>query len=192
MTMPTQRLTGCESFGGEDFQVLEFWQWAHSDLLSNTLRGILAEFIVAKALGTADGLRQEWDAFDVTAESGERVEVKSAAYLQSWHQKKLSNISFDIAPKKSWDAKTNSVDSNASRSSDLYVFALLHEQNREVIDPTALDQWTFFALSTKKLNELGDQKTITLGRLKQMNPVEVAFSELADGVQRCLQQDQPI
>ena len=32
----------------------EFWEWAYDDLLANTTRGVLAEYIVAKALGIRD------------------------------------------------------------------------------------------------------------------------------------------
>ena len=32
-----------------DFSLLDFWRWSVSDILSNATRGILAEFIVAKA-----------------------------------------------------------------------------------------------------------------------------------------------
>jgi len=46
-------------------------------------------------------------ACDVTAPSGLRIEVKTSAYVQSWKQSKLSAISFDIAPKRGWDAATN-------------------------------------------------------------------------------------
>lgn len=31
----------------------DFWSWAHSDLMGNTERGILAEYIVACSLGIA-------------------------------------------------------------------------------------------------------------------------------------------
>jgi len=39
--------------GGErlPFGMEDFWRWSASDLLSNALRGVLAEFIVARALG---------------------------------------------------------------------------------------------------------------------------------------------
>jgi len=37
------------------FNVLDFWRWSASDLISNTTRGILAEYIVARACG---GLRE--------------------------------------------------------------------------------------------------------------------------------------
>jgi hypothetical protein len=68
----------------------DFWRWAFSDLTSNALRGVLAEYLVARALGADRGARTEWDACDVCAPDGTRIEVKSAAYLQSWSQRILS------------------------------------------------------------------------------------------------------
>ena len=35
----------------------EFWEWAYDDLLTNTTRGVLAEYIVATALGIRDTKR---------------------------------------------------------------------------------------------------------------------------------------
>ena len=44
----------------------DFWRWQSSDLLNNALRGVLAEFIVAKALGIdTNGPRFEWEPFDL-------------------------------------------------------------------------------------------------------------------------------
>jgi len=64
-----------------------------SDLVSNATRGRLAEFIVAQALNVdTSGVRDEWAAYDLLTSSGIKVEVKSAAYLQSWAQRRHSNI----------------------------------------------------------------------------------------------------
>lgn len=40
------------TFHGEDtgLSVVDFWSWAYSDLLNNTDRGVLAEYIVHSAL----------------------------------------------------------------------------------------------------------------------------------------------
>lgn len=40
------------TFHGEDtgLSVVDFWSWAYSDLLNNTDRGVLAEYIVYSAL----------------------------------------------------------------------------------------------------------------------------------------------
>lgn len=88
-----RRLTGDEPFRGLDATVRDFWAYAMSDLLMNNVRGYLAEFLVAKAVG-ASGTRVEWDAYDVLTPAGVRVEVKSADYLQAWAQRRLSRISF--------------------------------------------------------------------------------------------------
>lgn len=87
--------------------LLDFWRWSASDLVSNATRGILAEFIVAQALGLETGVRAEWDAYDLVTSAGLNVEVKSSAYLQSWFHKELSAISFGIRPTFAWSTDTN-------------------------------------------------------------------------------------
>ena len=59
------------------FDLLGFWQWSTSDLVSNATRGILAEYIVARSLGlTEKGVRDEWAAFDLETPSGVKIEVE--------------------------------------------------------------------------------------------------------------------
>ena len=72
------------------FSLLDFWRWDASDLLNNTTRGRLTEFIVGSAVGVDFSTpRQEWDNYDLDTPSGIKIEVKSSAYIQSW---KLSLI----------------------------------------------------------------------------------------------------
>ena len=53
--LPVLRKSGAEPFHASGnnlgFDMQMFWQWAVSDLVSNTARGVLAEFLVARALG---------------------------------------------------------------------------------------------------------------------------------------------
>ena len=72
----------------------DFWRWYASDLGSNTLRGSLAEFMVAPALGDEREVRIEGDPFDVLTPDGVRVEVRSSGYLQGWQQRRPSGIEF--------------------------------------------------------------------------------------------------
>src|ERR1051325_9462535 len=106
----------------QDLRLLDFWQWAHSDLVSNASRGIFAEFLVASAVGSLNELRPEWAAFDVLSPEGIKIEVKSASYLQSWHQNKLSAIRFKVGKTRYWDAMTNILAREAERQSEVYVF----------------------------------------------------------------------
>ena len=91
---PPQLLEGSDAFAGLDATVVDFWRWAFSDLRDNTVRGVLAEFLVAAALGRTDVRRKGWDNFDVLSATGIRVEVKASGYLQSWAQAKHSSLNF--------------------------------------------------------------------------------------------------
>jgi hypothetical protein len=108
LPLPLRRKTGAEPFqiGSETlpFDLLNFWKWSVSDLVSNATRGRLAEFIVAKALGiSTEGVRDEWQAFYLLTLNGLKIEVKSAAYVQSWFQKALSPISFRVGKSLAFD-----------------------------------------------------------------------------------------
>jgi hypothetical protein len=95
---------------------------AYSDILTNTPRGIFAEFLVAKALGVVEGVRPTgWNDFDLSYD-GWKIEVKASAYVQSWHQETPSVIRFDIGERGSWDAETNAWRPDPVRSADCYVF----------------------------------------------------------------------
>jgi hypothetical protein len=87
--------------------VSDFWRWAWSDLRDNTVRGVLAEFIVAAALGRTATRRKGWDNYDVQSDSGVKVEVKASGYLQSWAQAKHSRLDFGRVAARSWDENTN-------------------------------------------------------------------------------------
>ena len=88
------------------YTVADFWTWSVSDLLSNATRGRFAEFIVGTAISIdPNNLREEWDAYDLVSSTGTKVEVKSAAYLQSWGQQRYSSISFSIKAGRAWEGK---------------------------------------------------------------------------------------
>ena len=103
----------------------DFWAWAYSDILNNTDRAVFAEFVVGMALGVTDAPRVEWDAVDLRYGS-KTIEVKSSAYVQSWHQDQdpPSQISFDLKERLSWDAATNTYRVEPSRAADCYLFCV--------------------------------------------------------------------
>ncbi|MFK7949322.1 MAG: hypothetical protein AB8G11_17150 [Saprospiraceae bacterium] len=161
-----------------DFQLLDFWKWNQSNLLENRTRGILAEFIVMKALNILSKNRIEWDFFDLRTNSGKAIEVKSAAYIQSWEQRKLSTIQFGIHKTKS-DASNPLYDGKEQRWADYYIFCLLVEKNQNKINPMDLTQWKFYVLETKVLDEkVGNQKTIGLKSILKLEPTVCNYYEL--------------
>ena len=66
---------------------------------------------------------------------------------------------------RAWDPESGLVASEPRRrQADVYVFALFAQQEMP-IDPLDLDQWKFYALSTKKLD---DRKSISLSALEEL------------------------
>lgn len=105
--------------------------------------------------------------------------MKSAAYLQSWSQSRLSAIKFGIRPTTGWDAAANVAAAERRRQADLYVFCLLHHCDKAPLDPLNTDQWTFYVLPTAKIDaELGAQESLTLNSLKRLAPREGSFEDL--------------
>lgn len=182
----------CFQLGAETlpFTVMDYWQWSGSDLLSNTSRGILAEYIVARALGIGnDDIRDEWAAYDLET-SGEKkikIEVKSAAYIQCWYQKNYSKISFNVSKKRSWDPDTGKLNNVAKRHADVYVFALLANKDQETINPLDITQWEFYVLPTKVLNErTRSQQSITLPSLKRLAGDVLGYEDLKYAVDKAI------
>lgn len=156
--LPRRRRSGAECFRNSTevlpFTLLDFWQWSVSDIVSNATRGVLAEYLVARALGLDPAaVREEWASWDLTMPTGFKLEVKSASYVQSWGQSRFSSISFSIAPSRAWSASTGKMETAARRQADAYVFALLHHQDKPTIDPLDVSQWTFFVVAATALDK---------------------------------------
>jgi hypothetical protein len=168
----TEPKSGEESFLNQSqpigYKLLDFWRWSVSDLVSNATRGRLAEFIVGTSIGiSSEELRDEWDAFDLKTKDGIKIEVKSAAYLQSWGQKALSKISFSIKHTRAWEGDTNPVRGNPLRHADVYVFCHLKHTDKSTLNPLNLEQWDFYIIPTFLLNDaVKSQRSITLNSLQ--------------------------
>ena len=185
-----QQLTGNEEFtlhgSSAGISVKDFWSWAYSDLLNNTQRGVMAEFLVYSSLKSEyppprTQMRVNWLPFDVTSPSGRRIEVKSAAYLQSWTTDFPAQIQYDIAPKLAWDGKSYATE--AKRNCDLFVFCLYTALTRDksILD---LDYWEFYVLPTSVLNDkIHNQKTISLSSLLKLEPIKTDYAGLGSAIE---------
>ena len=160
----TSRILPGRKFGSEPFTdggrslgatLSDFWAWSVSDLIDNITRGRLAEFIVARALGiSTEDVSDSWAAWDLTAAHFlVRIEVKSAACLQSWAQQRYSPITFMTPKTLAWDPETNVTEKTPRRQADVYVFtARLTHKNIETLNPLDVSQWRFFVVPTTTLN----------------------------------------
>lgn len=184
-----RRLTGSESFmsGGQPagFDLLSFWQWSSSDLVVNIVRGLLAEYLVAQALGLAGDVRDPWQPYDLKTRRGLTLEVKSCSYLQSWSQKKLSDIGFSIAETTAWSADTAAFVGGRQRQAHVYVFALLKHRDKGTLDPRDLDQWEFYLVPTTAVTDrCGSRKYLSMKGLLQLDPLRTTYEGLAAAVSR--------
>lgn len=181
---PTTSCVPVSTFG---FDLLSFWRWSVSDLVSNTSRGVLAEYFVARALGLAqDGVRDEWGPVDLETSSGVKIQVKSAAYLQAWYQERPSQVVFGTRPTRSWDANTNRLSPTPTRHADVYVFALLAHREKATLDPMDVEQWRFYVVPRSALDAYQrSQHSITLKSLEVLAHSAVRYSQLATEVARC-------
>jgi len=136
-------LSGDEPFRGLDASVLDFWRFAMSDLKTNNVRGYLAEFLVARAVGAARP-RIEWDPWDVTDPNGVRIEVKSSGFVQAWAQSTLSAPKFRVTPAYGWDPSTGRRSEKQGFNADVYVFCLHSAVTHEDYDPLDTAQWRFY------------------------------------------------
>ena len=166
--LETSLRSGNEPFRGTgtSLSLLDYWRCSGSSLMDNTARGMVAEFLVAAAVGMHKRPRMEWDRYDVRTPSGVTIEVKSAAAIQSWKQTAPTPIQFSIGPRQGWDPQTGLYSGQARRWADLYVFCAL-----EGTDPLNVDKWQFYVLPSAVLDEsCGTQRTIRLEPLRKLSP----------------------
>lgn len=172
-----------DNMGNEIAKLEDFWSWAYSDLLGNTERGALAEYIVACAMGIQRKERTTWDKYDLLSAEGIAIEVKASGYLQTWGQKGLSKLIFGIQPTLGWDNKTNKYDTFKRRQADVYVFCVHNHVEQKTVNPLDLKQWNFYLLSTKILNEkVRGQKSITLSSLLKIGAIPCDYADLHEKI----------
>jgi len=174
------RLTGGESLYNSlnvsiQNTVLDFWQWAFSDLRSNNIRGIFAEWMVAKLLNIPLSVRDSWAEWDLVTDNGIKIEVKTSAYLQTWKQKQPSRIVFSRLFGRKWNMETNQYAPTSTYNADLYVFCVQIEKNTLLWNALDLNQWRFYLLTK---NQLAQYKTKSIS----LKTLAAAADELtADG-----------
>lgn len=168
---------------GKKRNLINFWQWAYSDLVGNTERGILAEYLVALACNIDDNARISWDAYDLKLDNGIRIEVKSSGYLQTWRQESYTKPVFSIRKTIAWDHKENAYEKEKKRQADVYVFALLAHKNQNTLNPLDTRQWEFYIIHSQVLDKVvGDARQISLKKLVKLGVVKSNFDKLLEDI----------
>lgn len=162
--------------------MLDFWRWAFSDLLEDTLKGLYAEWMVGHLLRLPmpAGGRPGYGNFDLTSRGGMRIEVKSSAFWQSWKLRDQFGVP-KPEPDGGWKPvpETNikfgglraadAVDRASAipgYKADVYVFCFQHETDPRRWDALDLAQWEFYILSREEMEHLG-VSTLSLKKLRE-------------------------
>jgi hypothetical protein len=137
--------------------VRDFWTWAFSDLRDNYNRGILAEFLVAFAVGRTSARRKTWANYDVLTSSGVRVEVKASGYLQGWAQAAHSKLNFGRVAARTWDENTNEFGAEPEVRADVFVFAVQTCRDHAEYDALDTSQWEFYVVGASLVRDAGTE-----------------------------------
>ena len=151
-------------------------------LITNVLRGLVVEAIVAEAL-SADWTwcSEDYSAWDFEHRDGARLEVKQSASRQSWAKigDKASASLFDVAARTGrWEGPIWLAE--AGRNAQLYLFG-----HHAVVDASAdhcdPQQWKFFVIASSRLPPTKRISLVTILRLTEA----VHFSGLSAAVEEC-------
>src|SRR5688500_2973299 len=173
-------LSGDEAIAGAGAALRDVWAWSMSDLRANTVRCLIAEFLVARAVGADGKPRVEWDAYDVLTPDKIRLEVKSGAYLQAWEQSRLSTVEFGGLNARTW-SPTDGYSTASSYNADAYVFAVLTATEHDRYDALAVDQWSFWVLPVHVVASTG-QRSMRLSSVQNLAGSAVSYAELAQRI----------
>ena len=148
----------------------------------NNARGYLAEFLVARAVGSQDPMRIEWASHDVTTPDGIRIEVKTSAYLQSWSQRDPSSPRFSlVGAAECWDDEAGEWRVDPRGRVDVWVFCLQECQKHEDYRPLDVGQWRFWVAPNAVIEALG-QKSAALSTIERIAGTGIAWEDLPAAV----------
>lgn len=169
-----------------DFDITDFWRFQYSNIYS--LHGEIAEFLVARALGIYEAHNSAyWTLWDITYRNV-RIEVKATAYYHLWNDTKISKQrTFSIAKANgSYDSDVAG-NKDFCRQNDIYVFCLVNGETKETSNPLNLDNWDFYVVPTSFINKnCGDNKTISLGRIKTFGFSKIKFNEIKSEIDKII------
>lgn len=161
--------------------VLDYWKWAHSNLLDNAERGVFAEYLVACAIGGQQNQRINWEKYDLVSPEGITIEVKSSAYIQTWAQEKLSTIRFSISKSFGYNRESGTYEKDKKRQAQVYVFCVFNQTTQEGIDMLNTYNWDFYVLSSKALNQstsYSNANSIGLSSILKLGACRCGFEEI--------------
>ena len=187
--MKIVKKTGHEAFtingSSIGYSLLDFWQFSYSELNSDP-RDDIAEYLVSVALGIEEPYnKKDWTLYDIDY-NGHPIEIKSTSYYQTWRKdgKITQTRTFSIRKATAQNEETS------RRHSEVYVFCVLNGNTEETSNPLEIGNWDFYIVPTAIINkECGNNKTISLSRIKSMGYYAVDFQNIRKTIDEALSTD---
>lgn len=166
---------------GKSVQVMDFWRWAFSMLGDNTLRGIVGQYIVAWAIGADNVIHDSWQAYDLLAPNGKKIEVKTTSFAQIWkYGKKNRRPLFVIKPTRYYTHQKG-LEEKKSYNADIYVLCYYSWADSDSMSITNINHWKFWVFSLNELLGILDgKKSVSVKRLEQAGHKPLTAIQLKD------------
>ena len=171
-------LNGTENFTDKGtpigLSIKDFWQFQYSNLWD--MQEYIAEFLVAKALGFNTPQNcNGWTLWDISYKN-KRIEIKTTAYYHSWRNDGKVSLQRVFGITKAY-SKYKDPTSEYKRQNDIYIFCLNLGNTKEESNPLHLENWQFYIVPTKIINErCKDNKTVSLSHIQKITKSTVGIS----------------
>ena len=149
----------------------DFWRWAGSNLSDAATRSVFAEFLVASSLDILSDGRQVGRSYDLLWPQRDgkdiRVNVSSAAYVQSADAEHPDQVSFPLGAKDHFD---------------VCVFCLFKAMAQDQA-PLDTELWDFYTISASLLNGVWDERqSLTMDTIMRLEPVWSDYYGIGDAI----------
>ena len=114
---------------------------------------MVGQYIVAWVLGVDHIPDDAWGSYDLLSQDGKKIEVKTTSYLQAWEQKNEPKPKFRIK-KTHFYSKDTGYSKEKDFQADIYVLCYFFEEDKEKADILNLNQWKFWVLPKKIIEEI--------------------------------------
>jgi hypothetical protein len=112
---------------------------------------------------------------------GPRSRLKCSAFLQSWVQKKHSELVFGRLSARRFDAARNEYSVDVRVRADVFVFAVQTQREAASYDVLDISHWEFWVASATTIREWGG-KTVGIGWVRQHATGPLPHGDLADSI----------
>ena len=163
-------------------RIIDFWRWLSAYPFEPVFNDLLARYITAIAVGTADQGRSPRIEWDLECE-GLKIKVSSAPGTRYLCHGQTEKTVFNIAPTPAFDPDTFLLKGPPRRHSDIYVFAYCNCNPRDKKHFLDLDLWDFHLVPSRELDKkYHGRRTIEKQALLKLAGPPIKYRELGDRI----------